>query len=132
MEDLALAETQPMAEERRVFPRYSPDPLVPVLFAHPDAAIPSAGLISDVSRGGVRIIGPPMARPFLHWSDPLRIEISYSDSAREAGIEGLRLRAHVVKVRMDARAYLVHAAFTRDGADGDWDRLTAWIARLAR
>ena len=117
-------------EERREFPRYSPDPLVPVLFAHPTAETPTAGLIADVSAGGVRIVAPPTARPFLHWADTLRIDVSYSDSAREAGIEGMSLRAHVVRIRMDGKAYLVQAAFVRTGEDGDWNKLTAWIRLL--
>lgn len=119
-------------DDRRDFPRYSPDPLVPVLFAHPDAETPTAGHIADVSRGGVRIVAPPMARPFLHWPDPLTIEVAYSDSTRSAGIEGLKLRAHVVRISVDSSAYIVHAVFDRSGPDGDWDSLTGWLSKLAR
>ncbi|MEZ4239984.1 MAG: PilZ domain-containing protein [Myxococcota bacterium] len=61
----------PDGDERRAAPRYRPDPLVAVLFAHPDADTPTAGLIADVSNGGVRIVAPPTARPHLHWGDPL-------------------------------------------------------------
>src|SRR4249920_3762463 len=67
-------------DERRAAPRYSPDPLVPVLFAHPLAETPTAGLLADVSQGGVRVVAPPTAQPFLHWGDPLRILVSYSES----------------------------------------------------
>ena len=123
------AATEP--DERRAAPRYSPDPLVPVLFAHPLAETPTAGLLADVSKGGVRVVAPPTAQPFLHWGDPLRILVSYSESTREEGIEGMRLWAHVVRIAIDHESYRLHAAFTRGGTDGDWDKLSEWIDRLA-
>jgi len=125
------AATAREADDRRAAPRYSPDPLVPVLFAHPLAETPTAGLLADVSEGGMRIVAPPTAQPFLHWGDPLRILVSYSESARDAGIEGMRLWAHVVRIAVDHEAYKLHAAFSRGGTDGDWDKLSAWIAKLA-
>jgi hypothetical protein len=115
---------------RRTAPRYSPDPLVPVLFAHPDAETPTAGLIADVSNGGVRIVAPPTARPHLHWADPLTLLLSYSDSSREGGVEGLTLRASVVRIFVDASGYTLGARFDR--ANGDWTLLEAWIHQLAR
>lgn len=114
--------------ERRANPRYSPDPLVPVFFAHPEADTPTAGLIVDVSSGGARIMAPPTARPMLHWSDPLAIVISYSDSSRLAGIEGLRLDGHVVRIAVDATGYVVHVRFDR--ANGDWTKLERWVDHL--
>jgi hypothetical protein len=118
--------------ERRAAVRYSPDPLVPVLFAHRDAETPTAGLIADVSVGGCRIIAPPTARPMLHWGDPFRIVVSYSESARSAGVEGLRLAAHVVRLVADSRGFVVHCQFSMDGYDGDWQRLFDWVQRLGR
>lgn len=117
-------------EERRSDIRYHPDPGVSILFAHRSAENPTAGMLTDVSLGGCRIMAPPMARPHLHWGDPFRIVVSYSDSAREAGIEGLRLSAHVVRLVADAHALVVHCQFSTDGHDGDWNRLVDWIARL--
>lgn len=117
-------------DERRAAPRYSPDPLIPVLFAHPDASTPTAGLIADVSNGGVRIVAPPTARPHIHWGDPLTILVSYSDSSREAGIEGLTLGASVVRIFVDASGYTLGARFDR--ANGDWTVLANWIQQLAR
>ena len=118
-------------DERRREVRYSPDPLVPVFFAHPTANVPTAGLIADISGSGVRIVAPPTARPALHWNDVFRVIVSYSESAREAGIEGMRLWAHVVRLEVDSREFRIHASFSRGGTDGDWDRLTAWIAQLS-
>ena len=120
------------AKERRTNVRYNPDPLVPVLFAHPTAANPTAGLIADISEGGVRIIAPPTARPMLHWGDPLGIAVSYSESTREAGVEGLRLWAHTVRIAVDREQYTLQAAFTSNGSQGDWDRLTQWIQSMAK
>lgn len=121
----------PELEDRRGSVRYSPDPLVPVFFAHPLATTPSAGLIADVSDTGVRIVAPPTARPMLHWGDPLRIIVTYSESARSAGIEGMRLWAHVIRLDVDSQGFRLHARFGRGGADGDWNRLSAWIAALS-
>jgi len=121
----------PDTDERRGAVRYSPDPLVPVFFAHPLATTPTAGLIADVSDSGVRIIAPPTARPMLHWGDPLRIIVTYSESARTAGIEGMRLWAHVVRLEVDSRELQLQASFGRTGSDGDWNRLSAWIAALS-
>lgn len=120
---------QPAPSERRGHPRYNPDPLVPVFFAHPEAETPTAGLIADVSNGGARIVAPPTARPMLHWADPLAIVVSYSDSARSTGIEGLRLDGHVVRLAVDATGYVVQVRFDR--ANGDWTRLERWIEQLA-
>ncbi|MBX2799367.1 MAG: PilZ domain-containing protein [Myxococcales bacterium] len=117
--------------ERRSAVRYSPDPLVPVFFAHPSAGVPTAGHIADISDSGVRIVAPPTARPMLHWGDALRIIVTYSESAREAGIEGMRLWAHVVRMEVDSREFQVMAAFSRGGSDGDWNRLSEWIDDLA-
>jgi hypothetical protein len=44
----------------------------------------------------------------------------------------MRLRAYVVRLAVDATAYTVHAAFDRNGADGDWQTLTDWIAGFER
>ncbi len=118
-------------DERRAQVRYVPDPWVPVLFAHPSVQTPSAGHIVDVSAGGARIVAPPMARPGLHWSDSLRLIVSWSASARDAEVEGLMLRARVVRIVADQRAYILQVQFDRAGSDGDWDRLTDWIASLA-
>jgi hypothetical protein len=79
----------------------------------------------------MRILAPPTAQPFLHWGDPLRILVSYSESARDAGIEGMRLWAHVVRIAVDHEGYRLHAAFSRGGTDGDWDKLSSWIEKLA-
>lgn len=120
----------PLTEERRTTVRYSPDPLVPVFFAHPQANVPTAGLLVDVSEGGCRIVAPPTARPKLHWGDPLQIIISYSESARDAKIEGLRLWAHVVRLEVDSREFVLCASFSQAGSDGDWPRLRAWVRTL--
>jgi len=116
--------------DRRGFPRYYPREHVPVLFAHRDAEVPTAGHIGDVSRSGVRIVAPPMARPFLHWPDAVEIHVLWSESARADGMEGAKLRAHVVRIQVDASAYVLHAAFDGAGADGDWDTMMAWISSL--
>lgn len=118
--------------ERRAEVRYSPDPLVPVFFAHPSANVPTAGLISDISGSGLRIIAPPTARPALHWGDTFRIIVSYSESAREAGIEGMRLWAHMVRLDVDSREMRIAASFNRADSDGEWERLASWIAQLRR
>ena len=118
-------------EERRGAVRYCPDPLVPVFFAHPLATVPTAGLIADVSDLGVRIVAPPTARPMLHWGDPLRIIVSYSESCRDEGIEGMRLWAHVVRLQVDSSEFRIHASFSREGDDGEWRRLEAWVASLS-
>ncbi len=117
--------------DRRAAERYSPDPLVPVFFAHPTAAVPTAGLVCDISDTGARIVAPPTARPSLHWGDVFRIIVSYSESARASGIEGMRLWAHVVRLEVDSRELGIHAAFHRGGMDGDWDRLAAWVRELS-
>lgn len=122
---------EPPPVERRAEVRYSPDPLVPVFFAHPTASVPTAGLIENVSGSGVRIVAPPTARPSLHWGDVFRIIVSYSESAREAGIEGMKLWAHVVRLEVDSREFAIHAAFSRGGTDGDWDKLSNWIDELS-
>ncbi|MEN0064153.1 MAG: PilZ domain-containing protein [Myxococcota bacterium] len=119
------------ADERRTAVRFSPDPLVPVLFAHPLANVPTAGLLVNVSEGGCRIMAPPTARPKLHWGDPLQIIVSYSESTRDEGIEGLRLWAHVVRLVVDSREYGLSAAFSRAGSDGNWARLVDWIRKLS-
>lgn len=127
---LKSLEPKPAAQpDRRGHPRYNPDPLVPVFFAHPEAETPTAGLIADVSNGGARIVAPPTARPMLHWSDPLAIVVSYSDSARATGIEGLRLDGHVVRIAVDATGYTLHVRFDR--TNGDWTTLENWIEQLA-
>ena len=125
-EDLPGAELT----ERRASVRFSPDPFVPVLFAHPDAQTPTAGLVADISDGGARIVAPPTARPHLHWGDPLTLLVSYSESTRSAGIEGLTLRASVVRIAVDAAEYVIAVRFDR--ANGDWSALVAWLDRLAR
>lgn len=122
----------PELQERRQSVRYSPDPLVPVFFAHPLANVPTAGLIVDISRGGCRIMAPPTARPMLHWGDTVQIIVSYSESSRNEKIEGLRLWAHVVRMVADSRELSVSVAFSRNGADGEWERLAEWIDALAR
>ena len=127
---LPVEDDESALEERRSAVRYSPDPLVPVFFAHPFANVPTAGLIMDISHGGCRIMAPPTARPLLHWGDPMQIIVSYSESARSEGIEGMRLWAHVVRLVADSRELSVNAAFSRTGCDGDWNRLEAWIAAL--
>jgi len=118
-------------DDRRAAPRYEPDPLVPILFGHRGIDTPAAGLIVDVSLGGCRIIAAPNSRPHLHWGDPFRLVVSYSETARSAGIEGMRLAAHVVRIVADARGLVVHCQFTVDGADGDWRRLLDWVGGLA-
>jgi hypothetical protein len=118
--------------ERRASVRYSPDPLVPVFFGHRDAPNPTAGLIADVSLGGCRIIAPPNARPMLHWGDPFRLVVSYSESARASQHEGMRLSAHVVRLVADARALVVHCRFSVDGPDGEWRRVVEWVRELSR
>jgi hypothetical protein len=100
-----------------------------VLFAHPTAETPTAGLIVDVSNGGARIVAPPTARPMLHWADPLTIIVSYSDTVREAGIEGMRLAGHVIRLNVDSGGYVLHVRFDR--ANGDWTALELWINQLA-
>jgi len=132
MQAAALKTAAQVRAERRATVRYSPDPLVPVLFAHRDAATPTAGLLADVSLGGCRIVAPPTARPELHWGDPFRIVVSYSESSRAAGVEGLRLAAHVVRLVADANSLVVHCQFSIDGHDGDWSRLVGWIARMGQ
>ena len=119
-------------EERRQAVRYSPDPLVPVFFAHPLATVPTAGLIVDISANGCRVMAPPTARPMLQWGESVQIIVSYSESAREAGIEGLKLWAHVVRLVVDSRELSVSAVFSRSGSDGEWDRLEKWIRALER
>jgi len=130
MHSVALKSAEEMVAERRATVRYSPDPLVPVLFAHREAQNPTAGLLTDVSLGGCRIVAPPTARPELHWGDPFRIVVSYSESSRHAGVEGLRLAAHVVRLVADAHSLVVHCQFSIDGYDGDWSRLVEWIRRM--
>lgn len=119
----------PSGPDRRGAVRYNPDPYVPVLFAHPTAETPTAGLIVDVSNGGARIVAPPTARPMLHWADPLTIVVSYSDTVRESGIEGMRLNGHVIRLAVDSAAYTLHVRFDR--ANGDWTALELWINKLA-
>lgn len=118
------------APERRAEVRYEPDPLVPIFFAHPSANVPTAGLIADISGSGLRLIAPPTARPALHWGDTFRIIVSYSESARKAGIEGMRLWAHVVRLEVDSREMRIAASFNRGDTDGEWERLATWIAQL--
>jgi hypothetical protein len=118
-------------DERRAFPRYSPDPLVPVLFGHPATETPTAGLIQDVSLSGVRLVAPPTARPHLHWADPILVEISYSESTRSAGIEGSRLRAYVVRLVVDAGGLQLQARFDPSGLDGKWEEFRQWMASLS-
>jgi len=129
LHDLPL-EPEEVADERRSAVRYSPDPLVPVFFAHPLANVPTAGLIVDISAAGCRIMAPPTAQPLLNWGDPLQVIVSYSESARRSGIEGMRLWAHVARLCVDSRELSVSAAFTRSGSDGDWERLERWIRAL--
>lgn len=122
--------TSPVEQrERRASQRFVMQPLIPVFFAHTDADTPTAGLVADVSDGGLRIVAPPTAKPSLHWSDPFTIVISYSDQARAAGIEGLTLTAHVVRIAVDANGYQLHARFDRRSSDA-WDRLQCWLASL--
>lgn len=127
-----MSATAQAPDERRANPRYEPDPLVSVLFAHRQAETPTAGLITDVSLGGCRIIAAPNARPMLHWGDPFRLVVSYSEAAREADIEGIRLAAHVVRLVADARGLVVHCQFAVDGPDGEWRRLVEWVQGLAQ
>lgn len=127
-----LPTAQEYLAERRSSVRYSPDPLVPVLFAHREATNPTAGLLVDVSIGGCRVMAAPNARPMLHWGDPFRLVVSYSESARGERIEGLRLAAHVVRLVADAQGLVVHCQFSMDGPDGDWPRLVEWVRRLSR
>jgi hypothetical protein len=129
MAQIHEADTLP-PDDRRQFPRYSPDPLVPVLFGHPSTEIPTAGLISDVSLGGVRIVAPPTARPYLHWSDPLLLSVSYSESTRAAGLEHLKLRAYVVRLVVDASGLSLQCRFDAGGLDGKWAELRTWIETL--
>lgn len=117
-------------QERRTSKRFVMQQLIPIFFAHSDAETPTAGLVADVSDGGLRIVAPPTAKPSLHWSDPFTIVVSYSDQAREAGIEGLTLTAHVVRIAVDSTGYQLHARFDRRSADA-WDRLQSWLASLS-
>jgi hypothetical protein len=117
-------------DERREFPRFTPDPLVPVLFGNPTTEIPTAGLVHDVSLCGVRIVAPPTARPYLHWADPLIIQVSYSESTRSGGIEGLKLRAYVVRLVVDASGFALQSRFDLGGADGQWEEFRRWVATL--
>lgn len=126
-----LSDHRSNPDERRATPRYEPAPNVPVLFGHRDAENPSAGLIADISLGGCKIIAPPNARPQLHWGDPFRIVVSYSEGSRAAGVEGMRLAAHVVRLVADARGFVIQCQFTVDGADGEWRRLVEWVETLA-
>lgn len=116
--------------ERRAFPRFTPDPAVPVLFGHPHLETPTAGLLLDVSEGGARLVAPPTARPGLHWADPLHIQISYSESTRAAGVEGTLLRAYVVRLVVDASQFVLQTRFDTRGADGNWEAFRTWIATL--
>ena len=127
--ELAIGQEMP---ERRGQVRFYPDPMVPVFFAHPSAPVPTAGLLADVSASGVRIVAPPTARPELHWGDVFRIIVSYSESARLARIEGMRLWAHVVRLEVNSCEFRINAAFSRSGGDGDWARLEAWMTKLAK
>jgi hypothetical protein len=117
-------------DERREFPRFTHDPLVPVLFGNPSMEIPTAGLVHDVSVGGVRIVAPPTARPYLHWADPILVQVSYSESTRSAGIEGLKLRAYVVRLVVDASGFSLQARFDVGGHDGQWAEFCKWVATL--
>lgn len=130
VQPLRLRSVDEIYQERRSDIRFQPDEQVPILFAHRSAENPTAGLLTDVSLGGCRIMAPPMARPNLHWGDPFRVVVSYSESARASRVEGLRLAAHVVRLVADAHALVVHCQFSTDGHDGDWQRLVDWIERM--
>lgn len=130
MQALSTRTVDEVYAERRADVRFTPRPPVAVLFGHAAIEVPTAGLITDVSLGGCRIMAPPTARPHLHWGDPFRLQVAWSDAARDAGVEGLRLGAHVVRLVADAHALVVHCQFSIDGSDGDWERFVAWIARL--
>lgn len=120
----------PSPDERREFPRFAPDPLVPVLFADAHSEEMTAGLIHDVSLGGVRIVAPPTAKAHLHWAAPLLIQVSYSESTRAAQIEGLRLRAWVVRLVIDSGGFALQARFGMDGHDGHWRAFHRWVGTL--
>lgn len=125
-----LRATDSQRVERRQATRRIPCARIPVLFAHASAKNPTAGLIEDISATGVRIVAAPTARPMLHWGDSFRLQVDHSQATREAGIEGLELRAHVVRIATDRQGFVLHAELTQDNTTANWARLRQWLASM--
>ena len=122
--------TKPPVKERREHDRVIPETLIPILFSHASAKNPTAGFIQDIGEGGAKIVAPPTARPMLHWGDPFRLTVSYSESTRAAAIEGLQLSAYVVRIVADREQFALNAAFSTENTDTNWTRLHHWLVTL--
>lgn len=87
--------------DRRVAPRFEPEPWVPVFFCDPAWPEPCAAYVADVSATGMRLVAPPTTRPNLWWGDRVRIEVATSDGTRRRGLDGIVLLAHVARMSVD-------------------------------
>jgi hypothetical protein len=123
------AQQQRILKERRAHARYSPDPLIPVFFCHREAATPCCGHIMDLSMDGLRIVAPPTVRPLLHWEETVWIQLTYSESNRTEGIEGLTLKAQVVRAVSDRTSYVLQARMIGDKRKRQ--HLAEYIEKLA-
>ncbi len=95
------AQPTPPGIERRVAPRFEPDPWIPVFFRAPNDPTPWVGYVADVSASGLRLIAPPTTRAGLHWGDAVTVEVCPCAGTRARGISGLVLRAEVARVVSD-------------------------------
>ena len=89
--------------------------------------------LGTIGAGVLRPCAHPLRDPGVPLGDPGlpgRIRLRRL-AARAAGIEGMRLWAHVVRLEVDSREFRIHASFSRAGTDGDWERLMEWIGQLA-
>ena len=130
-DDLELEFESPWdGSERRQWPRYRPESMIPVLFRHPRQSGIGAGHIIDIGEGGVRIHAPPTVTTPLHWGEPVAIMLSYSETTRSAQIEGMELSAVVVEVRSTAEAYELRVRFLEPLAKY-WRDLLEGLVRTA-
>ena len=116
--------------ERRQWPRYRPEHMIPVLFRHPRQNGLGAGHIVDISEGGLRIQAPPTVTTPLRWGEPVAIMLSYSESTRAAQVEGMELTAVAVEVRSTSNAYELRVRFLEPLA-AHWRELLEGLIRTA-
>lgn len=105
-------------DNRREWPRYKADRVIPVMFQNPRHPGIGAGLISDLSSGGLRIVAPPTVITQLRWGEVVSVTLSYSEGTREARVEGLELSAVVVEIISNASAFTLRCRFLKPLSPG--------------
>jgi len=116
-----------LTAERRRAPRFVPTHAVRALFRHATRSKAHMGRVTNLSYRGVCVHAPPHVRTGLEFGDAVHIVCG----APEAGLSGLTLRGHVVRLDASREGTWVHVATDAPPAEEE-AILSEYILQLAR